>query len=363
MPFTRSLAVAAALAAVVLALLGALALRGGGGEGTVRLIGSGSTFLAPQMYAWAEQIRERYPWIVVEYESVGSGAGLANFLERVRDFGASDPPVPRDVWERHRGRMIQMPVVLGAVAIVYNIPGLEGELKLTGEVVAKIYKGEVRYWDDPEIRSLNPGLQLPHEEIVAVHRSDSSGTTHVFTLFLHKAAPNVWPKELVGKAIDWPVDYKGRGVGAKGNEGVTKTVKNTPYSIGYVELSYAIDAGLAVAAVANARGEFIVPSVESIQRAASAATLPESPLGDFTEAWESVVYAEAPGAYPIASFSFLLFYTEYPVEKLEAVKKLIEYVNTEGQMPGNIVEGYIPIPESIRQFNLQALNLVKPSEG
>ncbi len=349
------------LIAIVAALAGGLFSPGNteNSEERVIITGSGSSFIAPQMYAWASQVKEKYPWLIVEYESVGSGAGLSNFLQGIRDFGASDPPLPRNVWEQHQGRIVQMPVILGAVVVVYNIPGMTEPLNLTGEVLALIYKGEIQYWDDPTIARLNPSIKLPHEEIVAAHRSDSSGTTQVFTTFLRKSAPDVWPEDLVGKAIDWPVDSTGRGVGAKGNEGVTQTVKSTPYSIGYVEWSYAIDSNLPMAALQNAVGEFVLPSVETIQRAAESLTLPNSPLGDFSSIIDSLVYPDAPGAYPVASFTFLFFWTEYPQEKVDAVKKFIEYINTEGQSGGNIVTGYVPIPDEIRQFNLKALDYIK----
>ncbi len=330
-------------------------------EGVV-ITGSGSTFIAPQMYAWADQVRREYPWIIIEYESVGSGAGLSNFLQKIRDFGASDPPLPRSVWEQYRGKVLQMPVVLGAVVVVYNLPGVSEPLNLTGEILARIYKGEIKYWDDPAISSLNPSVNLPHKEIIAVHRSDSSGTTHIFTLFLYKSAPETWPEELVGKNINWPVDATGRGVGAKGNEGVTQTVKSTPYSIGYVEWSYAIDSKLPMAALQNAAGEFVLPSIEAIQKAAESIPLPDSPLGDFSELVYTLVYPDTPGSYPVASFTFLFFWTEYPREKVDAIEKFIEYINTKGQSSGNIVAGYVPIPERIRQLNLEALNYIKAKE-
>ncbi|MCE4611550.1 MAG: phosphate ABC transporter substrate-binding protein PstS [Desulfurococcales archaeon] len=323
------------------------------------LIGSGSSFIAPQMYAWASQLKSKYPWLAVEYESVGSGAGLANFLDGVRDFAASDPPLPKNLWEKYRGKVIQLPVILGAIAVIYNLPEAGEGLRLTGEVLALIYTGEIKYWDDPRIKELNPGLNLPSKEIIAVHRSDSSGTTEIFTLFLHKSAPSVWPRELVGKAIDWPVDRKGNGVGAKGNEGVTSTVKSTPYSIGYVEWSYALDSGLPMAAIMNPRGEFLLPSIESIQKAVQNVELPESPLGDFSSLPLDVVYADVEGAYPIVSFTFLIFWVEYPQEKVEAVRTFIEYVSTEGQMEGNVVKGYVPVPDNIRRFNLEAVSLVR----
>lgn len=367
MPSNSKVVVGAVL--VLLVVLG-LAFAGGffkkssgtGGSSTVTLTGSGSSFIAPQMYAWANQMKEKNLGVIVEYESVGSGAGVANFLQKVRDFGASDPPLPHDVWVKNEGKVIQMPVILGAVVVVYNIPGINGSLNLTGEVVAKIYAGQIEYWDDPQITSLNPGVKLPHKQIIAVHRSDGSGTTEVFTTFLHKSAPDVWGEDKVGKTVEWPVDSTGRGVGAKGNEGVTETLKSTPYSIGYIEWSYALDSKLPMAALQNANGDFVLPTKEGIQKAASHLPLPDSPLGDFSQVVDAVVYSDTPGAYPVASFSFLLFWTDNPAGKVDALKELIRYINNEGQDPGNIVKGYVPIPVELRQFNLKALDYIK-AEG
>ncbi|WP_369406396.1 phosphate ABC transporter substrate-binding protein PstS [Aeropyrum camini] len=235
------------------------------------------------------------------------------------------------------------------------------DLKLNAEVIALIYKGEIEFWDDPRIASLNPGASLPHEKIVAVHRSDSSGTTHVFTIFLHKAAPNVWTADLVGKAINWPVDGTGRGVGGKGNQGVMEVVKNTPYSIGYVEYAYVAKAGggVQVAMIENREGVFLKPTPEGAQAAASgaASTLPGSPDADWSEGFDSIIYAPGENSYPITSWSFLLFYKQYDdKEKAEAIKKLIEWINTEGQE--KVVEGYIPIPNEIRQINMKAVDMI-----
>jgi len=245
--------------------------------------------------------------------------------------------------------------------MVYNIPGLEGRLKLDGEVIALIYLGEIEYWDDPRIQRLNPDLKLPHEKIIAVHRSDSSGTTHVFTLFLYKASNGKWPKELVEKAIEWPVDKTGRGLGGKGNQGVAELVQKTPYSIGYVEYSYAYLARLPWALVKNAEGVFIDATPETMMEAAKNAfpKLPPDPREDFNEAWDAIVYAPGRNSYPITSFSFLIVYEVYPKEKAEAIRKFIEFINTDGQKPELIVSGYIPIPAEIREYNLRAVNLIR----
>ncbi len=340
---------------VVLGLVGAAA-RGSSAE--VSILGSGSSFIYPQMSIWIPKFMGDHPWITLNYNPTGSGTGQKQFFSKLVDFAASDPPLTRDVWLRYRGQVLQMPVVLGAVVITYNLP-VEGQLRLDGRVLAKIYRGEVRYWDDPLMRELNPGMKLPHKEIIAVHRSDSSGTTNIFTFFLHKASSQDWPLELVGKSVEWPVDSRGNGVGAKGNQGVTQVVMNTPYSLGYVELSYALENDLPMASVRNAEGNFVSPSSQSVTEAAKNAfsLLPRSPLDDFSLDLDALVYAPGEGSYPLTSFVHLIFWTRYG-EKAEAIREFVRFVNTEGQEL--IAEGYAPIPPELRSVNLKAVGLIKP---
>ena len=340
---------------VVLGLAGATSHAS---DAEVSILGSGSSFIYPQMSVWIPEFTRRHPRIVLNYNPTGSGTGQKQFFSRLVDFAASDPPLTRDVWLKYRGRVIQMPVVLGAVVITYNLPS-GGQLRLDGSVLAKIYRGEVRYWDDPLLRELNPGMELPHKEIVAVHRSDSSGTTNIFTFFLHKASPRDWPLDLVGKSVEWPVDSKGNGVGAKGNQGVTQVIMNTPYSLGYVELSYALENDLPMASVRNAEGRFVSPSAQSVMEAARNAfpLLPKSPLDDFSLDLDAVVYAPGEGSYPLTSFVHLILWTSYG-EKAEAIREFVRFVNTEGQEM--IVEGYAPIPPELRTVNLKALGLIRP---
>ncbi len=357
---SRKLLLAAAAVIVVLAAA-AFLLLGGGGDGKVRITGSGSTFIYPQMQAWIDAFTERNPEVVVEYNPTGSGTGQAQMLvDRTVDFAASDPPLAREQYERYKGRVLQVPVILGAVAVIYNIPGIE-ELRLNGEVLALIYLGEIEYWDDPRITGLNPGVELPHERIIAVHRSDSSGTTHVFTLFLYKASNGLWPEELVGKSIEWRVDATGRGVGAKGNQGVAQSVQATEYSIGYVEYSYAVQAGFKMAYIENAAGEYLQPSPEAIQAAARAAlaAMPASPLDDWSGVLDAIVYPEGEDAYPIVSFTFLILWTEYPQEKAEALREFLRFMLTEGN--AYIVEGYVAVPDEVKEIGLEAVDLIRAS--
>ncbi len=324
----------------------------------VQISGAGSSFIAPQMQVWISSFMKNNTNIVINYNSVGSGAGVSQFLSHVVDFAGTDPPIPHDKWVEYKGKIIQMPVILGAVVVSYNLPGVNGHLNLTGEVIAKIYKGEIKYWDDPAIKELNPTEKLPHKEIIVVHRSDSSGTTNVFTLFLHKSAPSIWPQNLVGKTISWPIDRTGRGEGGKGNEGVASILKTTPYSIGYIELSYALNENLPYARIANSAGKFMLPTPEAIQAAARAALkdMPSTPLGDYSNVLYAIVYANSTNAYPISTFSFLVFWTSYPSGKAQAIKDFIKFINNEGQK--EIIPGYVPIPNEIAQLNLKAVNLI-----
>ena len=330
------------------------------GEGQVKLLGSGSTFVRPAMDAWVREFTAKHPNIDVEYAGGGSGKGLSDFFSRLVDFACSDPPLPKDKWQEYRGRVLQFPVVLGAIVVVYNVPEIGNvHLNLTGEVLAKIYLGEIKYWDDPEIRKLNPAIapRLPHREIIAVHRSDSSGSTQVFTLFLAKSYPR-W-KQLVGvgKTVEWPVDKTGRGIGAKGNPGVVQVIKTTPYSIGYVELAYALTNNLPYARIQNPLGEFILPTQESITRAAKIRKIP-SPLDDWTTMSYDIVYANVKGAYPISTPSYMIVWKKMPNKsKCEALKEFIRFIGTEGQTI--LPEGYAPLPQELKNVAVEAANLLE----
>jgi len=332
----------------------------------IYLRGSGATFLQPQLEAWIQKFMKKHTNIVIEYQGIGSGAGQEQFFKGLTDFCGSDPPLNHEKWLKYKGKVLQLPVILGAVAIVYNIPEIPSNvhLKLSGKVLALIYKGKIEYWDDPHIRELNPELadRLPHKKIIVVHRSDASGTTQIFTTFLHKAAPEIWTKDLVGKTIDWPVDSTGRGIGGKGNPGVTAAVANTEYSIGYVELAYALKNNLALAAIENREGVFILPSPETIQAAAKYALttglLPTSPDKDFSKEMDAIIYAPGKDSYPITAFSHIFVWKSYKNKaKAEALKKFIEWIYTEGS--NYIIEGYVAVPEEIKKIGLKAIEMIK----
>ena len=328
-------------------------------QGTVKLVGSGSTFVKPAMDQWINEFHKLHPGIYIEYMGGGSGKGVSDLLAGLVDFAGSDPPLPRDKWEQLRGTILQFPVILGAVVVSYNLPGLGNvELNFTGEVLAAIYLGEISYWDDPAIKQLNPAVadKLPHHEITVVHRSDASGTTELFTLFLYKSSPE-WRKRVgYGKTVEWPVDETGRGIGQEGNQGVTQALLSTPYSIGYIEWGYAIEYGLPVARIANPYGVYVAPSTESIA-AAYKIDKPPSPLDDWSSVAKSFIYSNASrNAYPIVGQTFMLVRTGLSREKCAAMRSFIEYIAGPGQE--SLPKGYAPLPPALREVAREAARLL-----
>ncbi len=328
------------------------------------LIGAGSSFLNPQMQAWAIQYYELSEGRVrVNYQSLGSGAGQAKFREGMLDFVGSDPPLKHKIYVELSSRdgVLQFPIIVGGVAVVYNIPEIgDMELKLTGEVIAKIYLAEILFWDDEEIRKLNPDLNLPHEKIIAVHRSDGSGTTKIFTAYLSSVSSE-WAEEVGADfTVQWPVDSVGNGLGGKGNEGVAAAVSQNKYSIGYVELAYVKSANLKAAKLMNRDGFFVLPTSETLKAAIKEAslTLP-NPDEDWSGIIDKVVNQPGENSYPITSFSFIILRKTYDPVKAELVKEFFGWVLTEGEKPENVLEGYVPLPPEAAQIGLKALEMIK----
>ena len=313
--------------------------------GSVDLTGAGATFPYPLYSKWFSDYAAK-TGVRINYQSIGSGGGIRQLSEETVDFGATDGPMTDDEMKRAKGGpVLHIPTVLGADAITYNLPGVQSGLKLTPDVLADIFLGKIRKWNDPRIATLNSGITLPATDLLVVHRSDGSGTTYIFTDYLTtvSAAWKAGPGK--GKEVRWPV-----GLGAKGNEGVAGQIKQTPGSIGYVELAYAKQNALSVAAIRNSAGQFVVPSVEAVTAAAAGAaqTLPAN--SDYRI---SIVNAPGAGAYPISSFTWILVYSQQ--KDSTKARKLVDFLNwalTEGEAQAAPLD-YAPIPEAMAA-NLKA---------
>jgi len=305
----------------------------------VDLTGAGATFPNPIYQKWVADYAAK-TGVKINYQSLGSGAGVRQISEQTVDFGASDAPMSDDELSKAKGGpILHIPTVLGADVVTYNIPGVTQTLRLTGDVVADIFLGKITKWNDQRIKSLNPGVPLPNKDIIVVHRSDGSGTTFIFTDYLSTVSQAWAAGPSKGKDVQWPV-----GLGGKGNEGVAGQVKQTPGSIGYVELAYARQNKLPYAEIKNAAGKFVAPTIESTTAAAAAAVQRLSPETDYRI---SIVNPVGAGAYPIASFTWLLVYKN----QSDAVKgkKLVDFIrwalhDGEKAAPGL---DYAPLPAAM----------------
>ncbi|HXL87314.1 MAG TPA: phosphate ABC transporter substrate-binding protein PstS, partial [Gemmatimonadaceae bacterium] len=286
-------------------------------SGSVDLTGAGATFPYPLYSKWFDEYA-KLTGVKMNYQSIGSGGGIRQLSEGTVDFGASDSPMSdAELAKAKFGPILHIPTVLGAVVITYNIASLSAPLDLTPQVIADIFGGKITKWNDARIASLNPTASLPSSDILVVHRSDGSGTTYIFTDYLSTAVPS-WKGTIGnGKEVNWPV-----GLGAKGNEGVAGQVKQTPGAIGYVELAYAKQNKLPIAAVKNKAGKFVIASVPAVTAAAAgvANTLPAN-----TDFRVSVVDAPGPDAYPISSFTWILAY-QHQRDSVKG-KKLVDFLN------------------------------------
>ena len=299
------------------------------------LTGAGATFPNPIYTRWFDEYH-RATGLQINYQSIGSGGGIRQFTEGTVDFGATDGPMKDDRIASVGGNVLHIPTVIGAVILTYNLPSLDGtRLTLDGQTISEIFFGRISQWNDRRIAALNPDLTLPDVEIVVVHRSDGSGTSFIFTDFLSKVSPD-WKTQVgAGKSLEWPT-----GIGAKGNEGVTQQVKQLEGSIGYVELVYALSNQLAYAAVLNSGGEAVVPSLTS----ASAAAAGVSWTAD-TDFRVSITDASGPGAYPIASFTWLLIKPDNPEPaKGAAIKEFLTWVVSPAAQDIASELSYAPLP-------------------
>jgi phosphate transport system substrate-binding protein len=311
--------------------------------------GAGASFPFPIYAKWFSEYNKLHPKVQINYQSIGSGGGIRQLTAQTVFFGATDGPMTKDQQLAAPGTILHLPTVLGAVVPVYNIEGVTAELKFTGAILADIFLGKVTKWNDQAIAKLNPGVNLPGTDITVVHRSDGSGTTYIFADYLGKVSAE-WKKRVgISTALSWPV-----GLGGKGNEGVAGLVKQTPGAIGYVELIYALQTKIAYGAVQNMAGKFLRASIEGVTAAAASAAGTMPP--DFRV---SITNAPGDAAYPIASFTWLLFY-ESPKDKASA-RTMVEFMKwalTDGQRFARDL-GYAPLPDSIVKLEMEALKKIK----
>ena len=299
------------------------------------ILGAGATFPYP-FYSKIFDVYNKEKGIKVNYQSIGSGGGIKQLQNKTVDFGASDAPMSDEELSKSPAPIVHIPSCLGAVIITYNLPD-NPSLKFTPEVLADIFLGKIKKWNDPKIMTINPGVKLPDLSISVVHRSDGSGTTYIFSDYLSKVNAEWNTKPGKGKSLDWPV-----GLGAKGNEGVSGLVKQTPGSIGYVELVYALQNKMPAATLKNKSGNFVEASLKS-SSAAAAIDLP-------ADMRVSLTNTDAPDGYPICSFTYLLVYQNQSYNnRTEASAKatidLINYVIHEGQKYAEPL-GYAPLPDA-----------------
>jgi phosphate transport system substrate-binding protein len=335
---------ALALAAAALALAAAPAAAQ-----KVQINGAGATFPLPIYSKWFSEYNKLHPDIEINYQSIGSGGGIRQLSNETVFFGATDGPMTDEQQQGAPGKVLHFPTVLGGVVPIYNLPGVSGELRFTGKVIADMVLGKITKWNDPAIASLNTGKSLPATDVVIVHRSDGSGTTYIFVDYLSKVSPDFKQKVGVATSVSWPV-----GVGGKGNEGVAGLVKQTPGAFGYVELIYAIQNKIDYGSVQNQAGEFVLSSLESVTAAAAAAAgaMPK----DFRV---SITNAPGKGVYPISSFTWLLLY-ENAKDKQRA-KIMVEFMKwalTDGQKYAKEL-GYAPVPEAVIALEMEALKKIK----
>jgi phosphate ABC transporter phosphate-binding protein len=321
------------------------------------LTGAGATFPFPLIDLWRVEYNNVQNNVNLNYQSIGSGGGIKQHIEKTVNFAASDKPMSEAERELAPGTL-HIPESIGGVVLVYNLPEVPNKgLKLTPDAVAGIFLGEITRWNDPAITAENPGLNLPDKEIVTAHRSDGSGTTFIFTDYLTTISPT-WDEQIgKGKSVPWPL-----GLAAAGNEGVAAIVKSTEYSIGYVELAYAFQTSMSYASIQNAeKSAFIEPSLDSISAASSgvADTLPAA-----EDSWVGVSLVNAPGSnsYPIASFTYLLVYDDLKSvtdnkEQAKAVIHLIYWMITDGQEFSSSLL-YVPLADKVTELGKQGLSKV-----
>ncbi|MEY2983726.1 MAG: Phosphate transporter, periplasmic phosphate-binding protein PstS, partial [Cyanobacteriota bacterium] len=346
---------------------GLAACSGGGGEvsqpdgadskaadaiaAPVSLTGAGASFPAPLYQGWFVALNQEVPNLEVNYQSVGSGAGVEQFTARTVDFGASDVAMKDDEIAEVNGEVLMLPMTAGSIVLAYNLPGVEG-LKISQAVMGDIFLGKITQWNDPKIVADNPDAALPDQPIIVVHRSDGSGTTGVFTKNLSAMSPEFGEKIGEGKTVEWPTT-QGKFIGGKGNEGVTAAIQQNEGSIGYIEYGYAKNNNVTMAAIQNKDGNFVVPTDENASATLANVELPEN-LRAF------IVNPEGADSYPIVTYTWMLVYPKYDdAEKAKGMEAMIEFGLNQGQKMAPAL-GYVPLPEVVRQKVAAAADGLSP---
>src|SRR5580698_1737932 len=337
-------------ALLVVALATAVSLYS---QGNLLINGAGATFPYPVYSKWFDEYHKAHSNIQINYQSVGSGAGIKQVTEGTVDFGASDGPMNdeqmKGYQDKHGSPILHFPTVLGAAVPTYNIPGVSATLNFTPEALAGIFLGRVTKWNDPLIAGANKGVNLPAKDIVVVHRSDGSGTTYIWTDYLSKVSDDWKNKVGKGTSINWPV-----GLGGKGSEGVTGLVKQTPNAFGYVELIYAIQNNMPYGKVKNASGNVVKADLASVTAAAAGAA--KDMPADFRV---SITNAPGKNAYPISSFTWLLIPEKFSdASKRDAIKGFVSWMLTDGQNDTEALS-YAKLPKEVVAMEKQALAKVQ----
>src|ERR1700723_1513560 len=332
---------------VVSLLLGIAALAAA--QGQVLLNAAGATFPYPIYSKWFDVYHTAHPNVQINYQSIGSGGGIRQLQAGTVDFGASDGPMSDEQLAASKFKILHFPTVLGADVPSYNVPGVSSELNFTQKALAGIFLGSITKWNDPELVKSNPGVNLPNTDIVVIHRSDGSGTSYIWTDFLSKASDDWKNKVGKGTSVNWPV-----GLGGKGNEGVAGLVKQTPNSVGYVELIYAVQNAITFGKVQNASGKFVKADLAGVTAAGAAAAkdIPD----DFRV---SITNQSRPTVYPISSFTWLLIPAQISdAAKRDAIKGFLKWMLTDGQ---GYNEGlaYARLPKLVIEKELKAISLIQ----
>jgi phosphate transport system substrate-binding protein len=333
-----------------LAVTACVALAGVTLGAAIQINGAGATFPAPIYTKWFAEYNKLHPDIQINYQPVGSGAGIRQITARTVFFGASDAAMTQEQLLAAPGKILHFPTVLGAVVPIYNVAGAS-ELKFNGALLADIFLGKITKWNDPAIAKLNPGVTLPGADIVVAHRADGSGTTYIWCDYLAKVSPD-WKKRVgVNTTVQWPT-----GVAAQRNDGVAAIVSQTPGAIGYVELIYAIQNKISSGPVQNMNGKFVKATVESVTAAANAAAA-QMPA-DYRV---SITNAPGDDVYPISSFTWLLLYQDPPGGDHPKAKAMVDFMKwalTDGQKFAADL-GYAPLPKSVVDLEMKTLATIK----